>query len=140
MKNKELFDKTVKVLVKAYQNETLEHCDCRACAIGNMVASTLPKLHTELVYPAHLAFYLCDIKNSFQIRKEYQDEYDRQLRAIGYTLDEALKIEAAFEDTVLCVSEDIDGFKGLMAVIDVLQEIHECTEEETKEAKLLFVK
>lgn len=39
MKNKELFDKTIGILVNAYLNDTLENANCHACAVGNLVAT-----------------------------------------------------------------------------------------------------
>jgi hypothetical protein len=41
MKNKELYHKTIDILVKAYLNDTLEQRNCMACAVGNMVAAGL---------------------------------------------------------------------------------------------------
>lgn len=37
MKNKELFDKTVGILVKAYVGNTLFHDNCAACGVGNII-------------------------------------------------------------------------------------------------------
>ncbi len=39
MKNKSLYDKTVSILVDAYMNDTLQHGNCFACAVGNIVAA-----------------------------------------------------------------------------------------------------
>lgn len=62
----------------------------------------------------------------------------------SYELSELGMIEKAFLYTVNYKSTDIptdeENFKGLMAVVDVLQEIHECTDEEKEKAKLQFVK
>jgi hypothetical protein len=38
MKRQELYNNTVDILVQAYFNDTLAHCDCSACAVGNMIA------------------------------------------------------------------------------------------------------
>lgn len=38
MTNKERFDETVDILVKAYLNDTLQHGHCAACAVGNIIA------------------------------------------------------------------------------------------------------
>ena len=37
----ERFHETVGILVKAYLNDTLEHTNCHACAVGNMIASKM---------------------------------------------------------------------------------------------------
>ena len=60
----------------------------------------------------------------------------------GYTTDQILQIENAFEgyegyEGVL-LNKDEDGYLGLMRVVDCLIKIHEGTEEEAKEAKELF--
>lgn len=38
MKNKEQFDNSIKVLVKAYLEGTLLHLEVCACAVGNLIA------------------------------------------------------------------------------------------------------
>jgi len=35
------FENTVDILVKAYINDTLEHNNCYACAVGNIVAHNM---------------------------------------------------------------------------------------------------
>lgn len=39
MINKELFDKTVSILVNAYQKDLLLHDNCAACGIGNIISA-----------------------------------------------------------------------------------------------------
>lgn len=38
MKRPELYQKTVDILVKAYFDDTLQHGNCYACAVGNIIA------------------------------------------------------------------------------------------------------
>src|SRR5690606_10630324 len=114
MKHQELFEKTVGILVKAYQNDTLRHGNCMACAVGNIVATNLG---------------ICDINNSDEWREKAMDApnpctgwpsvfmtgrnsryqmvyleamlYDEaaklQIESTGYTWKELAKIEYAFE-------------------------------------------
>jgi hypothetical protein len=67
-------------------------------------------------------------------------EAEKLFRVSPYTEKELSKIEHAFEVAPKGNCDDQWMFNGLMAVIDALQEIHGCTEQEAKEAKLLFVK
>ena len=38
---KATFSNTVDILVKAYLNDTLRHCNCYACAVGNIISSAM---------------------------------------------------------------------------------------------------
>ncbi len=120
MKNKEQFEKTVQVLVKAYFEGTLEHMDCRACAVGNIVG------HGEWM-PQFVRY----------------DPYNERVQNnSGYTWKELGVIERAFE-SVITTREDFNSdqhqYNGLMAVLDVLFEIHE-VEQGHEEYRKMFDK
>ena len=78
------------------------------------------------------------------LRKRLQIK--RHIDASGYSWRELAKIEAAFEsmaeydDGDNDINIDQSMFNGLMAVVDVLAEIHEISLETTNETKKLFVK
>lgn len=156
MIKKELFEKTVAILVKAYQNETLEHSNCYACAVGNLIA-------------ANCGYELVIAKDSYvNIKWRGVEEYPEywlnlleelnrgcvsvlsdaerglaisEIEATGYTISEINSIELAFERReVRKFGEDKDGYLGLMSVIDTLMLIHEATPQEAESAKLQFVK
>lgn len=158
MKNQELFNKTISILVNAYQNNTLEHHNCYACAVGNIIAANCgynliktdcegdddyytgyngkliyePKLKFEHLVVVYLDGLSGNINNKIAIT---------HISKSGYSFKELQKIESAFE-----ISQDRNWnaddymFYGLISVCDCLMEIHEASIEETKQAKELFIK
>ena len=132
MRNKKLFDETVAILVKAYMNETLEHGEPCACAVGNLIAA-------RGIEPSW-GWY------NYVRRYSKTSLGTKEVNCTGYSAEEVRYIERAFEGRDIYTqdlrdfSDDPDGYKGLMAVVDVLIEIHEGTEEEAKQAKELFIK
>ncbi len=128
------FSHTVNVLVKAYLNDWLLHDDPCGCAVGNMIsegAPTIDKFHWNKDYNSwYSSLGLSQISG--------QEDFNHpDIIKTGYTPQELIKIEYAFERS------DRRGdqmFNGLMAVVDVLADIHNISLEEKKEAKALFVK
>lgn len=167
MKKPELFHKTVGILVNAYLNDTLQHNNCWACAVGNIVAGNM-----GLKIEKH-NFYMCEEPyRDYQIygipyyntltagilatrnfsTKEIKtinltEAQLEQAKATEYTIEELNRIEVVFENADRYYIDDINNefydewmYNGLMAVVDYLIEIHQGTQEESKEAKKLFVK
>jgi hypothetical protein len=150
MKQKELFTKTIGILVKAYFDKTLAHGDCACCAVGNLVCAgygdVLPKnpygkdeLSKYRQWGSLLAMgYSLNMANA-----------ERNIEVTGYTIDELTQIEGAFEDgynihwTQYGNKTDTEieqsQYNGLMRVVDTLMLIHEANETEVKQAKELFV-
>lgn len=144
----ELYHKTIGILVKAYLNDTLIPGNCAACAVGNLIAASMkitytnPAVRSCIDWKEHAIRWdqvFCT-RNGYQFINEnkYEGEAKEQIDSTGYTWHELAKIEAAFESTPRGV-EDIMYF-GLMAVINVLGEIHQASESEVKASKELFVK
>lgn len=160
MKNQELFDRTVGILVKAYMNNTLEHQYCAACAVGNIVAANMGyKTEPKSSYfkdGIDTAWTECSFNGKprtmylNQMSKLAQD----QIKSTGYTPYQLHLIEKAFEK-VLHLDEDLNNFDdywysgdkeyiaskmfdGLISVVDCLSEIHEASTTETSAAKQLF--
>ena len=141
------FAYTVNVLVKAYLNDRLEHGDCRACAVGNIVedAGFYRAYNMNISEGCNSVwkwlFYTCGRK---QISGSNDPEKQRiaceTIKATGYTVEEMMKIEFAFETAPYGRNEDQWMFNGLMAVVDVLAEIHGIDLTAKEEAKKLFVK
>lgn len=133
MKNEKLFHETIDILVKAYLNETLIHSDCSACAVGNLVA------YKHYGYYGIIKDNDLWMNNWSVILCGHESERGlAEINSTGYTVNQIILIEKAFE-SVVWGSGDRDGYKGLMAVVEVLCKIHEC--EEVKEyTKALFVK
>lgn len=131
MKNQEQFNRTISTCVKAYQNDTLRHWNCAACAVGNLIAASIGSFTPMWQYVF--------ISGTFNLNA-YTGEAKRQIDSTGYTVQELAKIEHAFETASFGQSTEDWIFNGLMAVVDVLMEIHEASQEEVQEAKLLFSK
>lgn len=153
MKNPELFHKTIGILVNAYINDTLEYTDCRACAVGNLVAANnglILKKENGVIVPSSdfnngIWFYPISAGSGHDyILKTYiNTKVLEQIKTTGYSLEEVADLEQAFFVGVGgndYNSTDKEHFNGLMSVCDALMQIHEATTEEIKEAKSLFVK
>lgn len=151
------FEHTVDVLVKAFLKDELAHMFCSACAVGNIVAAAIgtrpgpPQANTcefdnerfEDGSPAHGGWY-----SSLYGQGSYLG--DQQIVATGYNKYELTAIEKAFES---CEgrphgsgiwygrqTNPVWMFNGLMAVVDVLAEIHGVDLSVKVSAKLKFVK
>lgn len=148
---KPTFEKTVDILVKAYLNNTLMHGDCEACAVGNIVhAAGAPRynhgtlesdscgawknvFYTET--ETHIQRLFCDYKNTI-----YYQNGISVIELTGYHWEDLAKVEFAFETAEPGKSKDEWMFNGLMAVVDVLAEIHGIDLKVREDAKSLFVK
>lgn len=153
--------------MQAYLNETLEHQFCSACAVGNIVAESLEtkpmrRRTVFLIDDIKKMKYLIGnfeysmfenhrhslwqrvfiTKNGVQERSpyNYSGETKAQIDSTGYTWQELARIEEAFE--LAPKGDDAYSwmFNGLMAVVDVLANIHSIDLSVREEAKLLFVK
>ena len=152
MERKDLFNKTINVLVNAYRNDTLEHENCAACAVGNLIAYAKGyKVDTENINwhdsgvkeisPSWTAGFCTNSigfqstsKRVYNSNSTVKDEID----STGYSFEELAAIELAFESSDWHKADD-SQFVGLMAVVDCLQKIHMFDEETVKETKELFV-
>lgn len=136
---KPTFEKTVDVLVKAYLNNTLEHGNCQACAVGNMVAAACgytyheDELRQRWIEKSGASWQ--NLVLAPDLSTALRNEAVFEIESTGYTILELSNIEKAFE-----TNKSTDGFLGLMAVVDVLAEIHGIDLTVKEEAKLLFVK
>lgn len=157
MKNQELFNRTISILVKAYLNNTLEHTNCYACAVQNLVAGNMglkiiPKpINHEVSDCDHISVIIPNMKyidtltiNLDSDKGIIKPKIQEQLKATGYTRDQLREIEFSFEyysfDPEVRSNTEEWVFQGLMSVCDCLMEIHEATAEETQHAKELFVR
>jgi len=159
---KATFENTVNILVKAYINETLEHANCAACAVGNLIAhakGVIPILmddtnYGELyhwsngeeplwqrVFCTHSAYQQIHPDQYFGTAKE-------QIDITGYSWEQLARIEEAFESKSDRINinhqsrkyKDKLQFNGLMAVVTVLAEIHGVDLETAENARKMFVK
>lgn len=158
---KATFENTVDILVKAYLNGTLEHSNCYACAVGNIVAYATGKKFIrsyafmrewkwkDCDYPAAgndtggwgQVITTCCLDGVPQVNlNNFYGEAKIQIESTGYSPTELSKIEFAFERADEGYSEEEWMFNGLMAVVEVLAEIHQINIDQKESAKLLFVK
>ncbi len=139
MINETLYNKTVGILVDAYFKDTLNYFDCSRCAVGNIVAGNLG------IKPTH------GITNKWAsavniVTKELQiypsDDGLKQIELTGYSWRQILDIEQAFNvGESIGSSRDEKNFNGLMAVIEVLDQIHQNTDTAiTEHSKKRFQK
>jgi hypothetical protein len=146
------FDNTVQILVKAFLEGTLAKHNCAACAVGNICAASLGVGFTkdnvfgmewaEQAPSWHSVF--CTSFPSDKAQKTWPELYKgaakEQIDATGYTWQELAQIEFAFETAHLDVHSDEAEFAGLMAVVDVLANIHGVDLTTADAAKALFIK
>lgn len=156
------FHETVGILVAAYMNETLVHGHPCGCAVGNLIAT---KLNVCVILSGDR--YLSDNRrvpewdgseSGFswfkvlypeRVKDGDASEGIEHIRETGYSIEQILDMEKAFESVVECFgpngrgtnySKDKDGYLGLMAVVDVLADIHGIDLSIKEEAKLLFIR
>lgn len=145
MKNQEQFDRTVQILVGAYLNNTLMHRNCHACAVGNLIAANLGIPYSKDLkwIGREVAWKEVFVTFRYQIAQlkrpwAYCGEAKVQIDATGYTWQELAKMEYAFERAPMGHSRDEHMFNGLMAVVDVLAQIHELEENAKTATRELF--
>ena len=156
---KATFENSVNVLVKAYFNDTLQHGSCSACAVGNLIADsmgfTFEKMDRDidgfLMWDQYdhavnlcrpnwqLVFQTSPRGNNRINETSYKGDSKIQIDSTGYTWRQLAIIEYKFERAT-GNTKDERMFNGLMAVVDVLAEIHGVSLEVKESAKLQFVK
>jgi hypothetical protein len=151
------FHYTVNVLVKAYLNDTLIHGHPCGCAVGNLIAQDLGL--KVIVEGSDQAGWIGGryqetgggfdwftvVRPDRIVSKGSRKLGVQQIKATGYSVNEIRRIEHAFESVqeendLFNPHLDPDGHKGLMAVVDVLAEIHNIDLSTKEEAKKAFVK
>ena len=128
MNRPELYQKTVDLLLDAYNNNDLEHGDCSACAVGNICKGN-----------TGWTFYFYTPKNGKQTKAaaifadDFRDkeDFEKIFPTIGYTLEELAKIENVFEKSIKKDRVRLTGCDkklgqmiGLKAVFKLLKKIH----------------
>jgi hypothetical protein len=132
----ELYQKTVDILVQAYFDGTLIKGNCTACAIGNIVAFNLGISIPKDQILNHLSIkQVTELTGQVSMGNYSFSTNQAIINATGYSFEQLSLIEEAFESNSKIhwlnyhqyTEKKIlqDQFKGLMAVVDVLDEIHE---------------
>lgn len=153
------FDNTVSVLVKAYLEGTLYKGSCAACAVGNICAAAQGvEVDPSDISPngwfdhdfGPMWQHLFITRPSGSQERAYQEEGFQedetcnllgveQIQSTGYTTEQLARVELAFESTQRGYTDEA-AFAGLMAVVDVLADIHGIDLTTATAAKALFVK
>ncbi len=123
MERKETFLHAFNALTRAYLNETLTHGSCRRCAVGNIVQQ-----HNSPVHDWYSLLCMYRGKPQHLLNNS---------SICGYEMSEISKIEAAFEKEAW---GDPDGYKGLLAVLGVLFDIHKVEQQEGEPLRSAFLK
>ena len=137
------FNNSVKVLVKAFLNGTLQKQNCMACAVGNLVAAAkgcvYSVIENGIVHTANIGdWYSSGVMNQCRNRADHKELVE--IAVTGYTFEQVVDIEAAFEGNGKNDDSMESQYEGLMAVVDVLATIHNVDLQQAETAKLLFVK
>ena len=147
MKNKALYEKTVSILVDAYMNDTLVHGDCGACAVGNLCAAYGFKerespFEEGPTRESWAELFYTGIGGQYVNAQALKDpDVMAVINATGYHWKQLAQIERAFEMAPRGSSSDEWMFNGLMAVVEVLDLIHENIDPAvTESSKKRFVK
>jgi hypothetical protein len=147
MNRHELYKKTVDILFDAYFNDTLRHTNCYACACGNIIAANqgykfVPsKPGSYMLVEQNITWDITDGYYAKAGRSSLAPWYPvvnhnrandlrgiEQIQSTGYSVDDFMLIEKAFE--LAAGFGDEWMFNGLVAVLDVLKQIHEVTDNE----------
>jgi hypothetical protein len=139
---KATFENTMDILVKAYLNDTLKHNDCQRCAVGNIVhAAGFPYYelngYSDSMPPDSCGnwkalFVTFDGHQSnrklgigwFIEDPSWVSAAEKMINATGYTEEQLAKVEYAFETASKGKNEDDWMFNGLIAVLEVVAQIH----------------
>lgn len=135
---KATFENTMDILVKAYLNDTLEHDDCTACAVGNIIKaqgwpvsdSSLTKYDGLNNSSWKLLFYTT-AKKQIVNRNFHKEDLIlakqnalKVIKSTGYTVDQLARVEFAFETADKGQNNDDWMFNGLIAVLEIVAQIH----------------
>lgn len=121
---KSVYDNAVNVLLDAYNNETLFHGICTACAVGNIIASAvgtkIVRVEGDFAYweNGDIPAWYDYIKFS---RAALKDRADEEINATGMTKYELNIIEISFEKVEKGVDDKHNQFLGLEAVLKVME-------------------
>lgn len=133
MNRPDRFWKSIDVLATAYFEGTLEKGSCHACAVGNLIAAEgieISAVSDENWHSRLLGFRGLNSLHEGDVAPE-----------LPYTDSEIHEIESAFEGNVVYDHDkgEANTFPGLMAVVDVLMDIHEVEDKDLRgEAKAVF--
>lgn len=154
MNREKLYYKHIDILSNAYANNLLQHGNSCGCDIGNLIAACNgielsindngrvgPKYADKIDYSLPVLFLWYERKIGGILSDEEEAIVDKQVSNTGYTWDELMRLEKAFESAINFIDEDKKMWNGLMRVIKEMDIIHENTDTEiTTTSKQRFTK
>lgn len=152
MNRVQLFEKTVNLLLDAYNSGKLEHGSCYACAVGNICRIPAKEVGISNSDWSKLFFTCGDNDNYFVSQNNFKatpvEKIREMINLTGYIEQELRQIEWAFETSIPIRERDYylnenpkEGqYLGLCAVLEVLKEIHnkEQIVEEKQKLKTIY--
>ena len=127
---KQTYENAVNILLDAYNNETLFHGDCEYCAVGNILGTSKWNEDFTTCFGVQEVYYF------FNNRDYFKHYYHSK----GFTREELMKIEYAFERSIYDTPEGYYYYErenvkkgqyiGLCAVLKVMAEMVEDEEIE----------
>lgn len=140
MNNEKLYQETVDIILDAYNNKQLVHGDQCGCFIGNIVK----KRYDVKPYKGNSIEHAWspDWFEVLYIKKNGNKHFDKhldehlsekeglkQIKATGYSIDEIIQLEWAFEkeesEEEKLDNGDISQYQGMKAALKKLAEIHD---------------
>ena len=130
---KEIYDKSVDVLLDAYNENKLFHVFCSACAVGNLVAAAnnyIPAQSDEFSCGTrpHWADVFSTGGTLGQLFRpeQYKGIAKKQIDSTGISLNELMEIEESFESCDYDTNNEKRGqYQGLVAVLNVMKDMVE---------------
>ncbi len=145
MRNKELYDSTVDIILDAYNNKKLMHGSACGCFIGNIVEKRCKNLDYKDIYldgnQVYTAYWYDVISNHYaKTNVDLKELVKEQIDSTGYTVEEVIALEQAFESAISIEKRvigerglDIGQYEGMKAALKKLAEIHETPATESIE-------
>lgn len=134
-----LYKRTTDILFDAYFKDMLVHDDCAACAVGNLVAANMRYVACDTatwkdrsghkLTPKWVDLF-ATIGGRQEIREWNLGEALHEIKSTGYGWRQLARIEYAFESANKGTSKEDYMFNGLVAVLEVLKQIHQVTDDE----------
>tara|TARA_R110000822_G_C14997765_1_gene460417 strand:+ start:58 stop:531 length:474 start_codon:yes stop_codon:yes gene_type:complete len=133
---KEIYQKSVDILLDSYNAGTLFHGKCSACAVGNLVAANndielvksinkwteSPTAKWSEGVPLWNGVFATDSGGQAVFMYAYEGSTKTEIDSTGIPLTELMAIEKAFESAA--DEEENNGqYKGLCAVLDVMKDM-----------------
>lgn len=137
-----LYQRTTDILFQAYFNDTLKHNDCSKCPVALLILagggdkfsywwdSYYGPNGIEGLEEAWSSVFLTRGPIQTIHPENYQGIAKQIIDSTGYTWQDLAKIEFAFESAPHGMNEDDHVYNGLVAVLEVLKEIHGISDTE----------